>query len=68
MELSCIEYKWINSMDNSPLNNIKMNAEDRLSKIKELNSMILDLKSNPTISSKKTIQKLQQQINEILYD
>ena len=68
MELSCIEYKWINSMDNSPLNNIKMNAEDRLSKIKELNSMIMNLKSNPTINSKKTIQKLQQQINEILYD
>ena len=22
MELSCIKYKWINSMDNSPLNNI----------------------------------------------
>mgnify|MGYP003637991185 FL=1 len=54
-------------MDNSPLNNIKMNAEDRLSKIKELNSMIMNLKSNPTINSKKTIQKLQQQINEILY-
>ena len=68
MELSCIKYKWINSMDNSPLNNIKMNAEDRLSKIKELNSMIMNLKSNPTINSKKTIQKLQQQINEILYD
>ena len=68
MELSCIKYKWINSMDNSPLNNIKMNAEDRLSKIKELNGMIMDLKINPTINSKKTIQKLQQQINEILYD
>ena len=55
-------------MGNSPLNNIKMNAEDRLSKIKELNGMIMDLKINPTINSKKTIQKLQQQINEILYD
>ena len=55
-------------MDYSPLNNIKMDAEERLAKVKILTSMIIDLKTNPTVSSKKTIQKLQQQINEILYE
>ena len=68
MELSCIKYKWINSMDNSPFNKLKMDAEDRLTKVKELTSKILYLKKNPAIDSKKTIQKLQQQINEILYE
>ena len=55
-------------MDNSPLNNIKMEAEDRLVKVKELTSKILYLKTHPAVDSKKTIQKLQQQINEILYE
>ena len=55
-------------MDNSPLNNIKMDAENRLAKVKELTSKILYLKTNPAVDSKKTIQKLQQQINDILYD
>ena len=55
-------------MDNSPLNNIKMDAEIRLAKVKELTSKILYLKTNPAVDSKKTIQKLQQQINDILYD
>ena len=68
MEPSCIEYKWINSMDNSPLKHLIMDAEERLAKVKVLTSMIIDLKTNPTISSKKTIQKIQQQINEILYE
>ena len=68
MELSCIKYKRINSMDNSPFNKLKMDAEDRLTKVKELTSKILYLKKNPAIDSKKTIQKLQQQINEILYE
>ena len=68
MEPSCIEYKWINSMDNSPLNNIKMDAEERLEKVKALNSMIIDLKKSNIPNSKRTIQKLQIQIDEILYD
>jgi|TARA_R110000823_G_scaffold301045_3_gene421941 hypothetical protein len=55
-------------MDNSPFNKLKMDAEDRLTKVKELTSKILYLKKNPAIDSKKTIQKLQQQINEILYE
>ena len=68
MELSCIKYKWINSMDNSPFNKLTMDAEERLTKVKELTSKILYLKTNPAIDSKKTIQKLQQQINNILYE
>ena len=68
MEFGCIKYKWINSMDNSPLKHLIMDAEERLAKVKVLTSMIIDLKTNPVIDSKKTIQKLQQQINEILYE
>ena len=55
-------------MDNSPLNNIKMDAEERLEKVKALNSMIIDLKKSNIPNSKRTIQKLQIQIDEILYD
>ena len=55
-------------MGNSPFNNITMDAEERLAKVKELTSKILYLKTNPAVDSKKTIQKLQQQINDILYD
>ena len=43
-----------------------MDQQERSNKIKELSSMIVDLKSNRTIDSKKTIQKLQQQIDELL--
>ena len=55
-------------MDNSPLTYLPMDAEERLAKVKELTSKILYLKTNPIIGSKNTIQKLQQQINEILYE
>ena len=55
-------------MDNSPFNKLTMDAEEILAKVKELTSKILYLKTNPAIDSKKTIQKLQQQINDILYD
>jgi len=65
MELSCIEYKWINSLDYSPLNYLKMTQQEKTNKIKELSSMIVDLKSNRTIDSKKTIQKLQQEIDKL---
>ena len=55
-------------MDNSPFKYLTMDAKERLAKVKELTSKILYLKTNPAIDSKKTIQKLQQQINEILYE
>ena len=42
------------------------NQLTRRQRISELSSMIVDLKSNRTIDSKKTIQKLQQQIDELL--
>ena len=36
-----------------------MNSKEKTNKIKELSSMIVDLKSNKSIDTKKTIQKLQ---------
>ena len=68
MELSCIKYKRINSLDYSSLKYIKMDLQERTNKIKELSSMIVDLKKNRTIDSKKTIQKLQQEIDKLIYD
>lgn len=55
-------------MNNSPFNKLTMKAEERLAKVKELTSKILYLKTNPAVDSKKTIQKLQQQINDVLYE
>ena len=55
-------------MGNSPLNNIKMNAEERLQKLNALRSKIIELKFKPTFSpikTKKTIQKLQQEIDNL---
>ena len=45
-----------------------MTQNEKTNKIKELSSMIVDLKTNRTIDSKKTIQKLQQQIDSLIYD
>ena len=45
-----------------------MNEQEKLNKITELSSMIFDLKSNTKIDSKKTIQKLQQQIDTLIYE
>ncbi len=45
-----------------------MTQQEKTEKIKEISSMIVDLKSNRTINSKKTIQKLQQQIDSLIYD
>ena len=45
-----------------------MNKEERLTKIKELSSMIVDLKSNRSIDTKKTIQKLQQQMDNLTHE
>jgi hypothetical protein len=55
-------------MDNSPLNNLKMNAEERLQKLNTLRSKIMELKfksTNSPIKTKKTIQKLQQEIDNL---
>ena len=41
-----------------------MTQQEKTNKIKELSSMIVDLKSNKSIDTKKTIQKLQQQIEQ----
>ena len=43
-----------------------MTKQEKTNKIKELSSMIVDLKSNRTIDSKKTIQKLQQKIDNLI--
>tara|TARA_R110001592_G_scaffold96779_2_gene277637 strand:- start:225 stop:359 length:135 start_codon:yes stop_codon:yes gene_type:complete len=42
-----------------------MDVQERLNKIKELNSMIFDLKKNNKIDTKKTIQQLQQKLDEL---
>ena len=55
-------------MDNSPFNKLTMDAQDKTSKIQALTSIILDLKKSNVPNSKKTIQKLQQEINVILYN
>ena len=68
MESSCIKCKWVNSLDYSPLKHIKMNEREKLNKITESSSIIFDLKSNTKIDSKKTIQKLQQQIDTLIYE
>ena len=55
-------------MGNSPLNNIKMNTEERLQKLNALRSKIIELKFKSTVSpikTKKTIQKLQQEIDNL---
>ncbi len=43
-----------------------MTAQDKLDKIKSLHEMIVELKSNPSVESKRTIQRLQQQIDELI--
>lgn len=65
MEFSITKYKRVNSLDYSPLNNIKMNQQERRKRMAELSSMIVDLKRNRTIDSKKTIQKLQQEMDKL---
>jgi len=55
-------------LDYSPLKYIKMDEQEKLNKIKELSNMIVDLKVNSKVSAKKTIQKLQQQIDALIYE
>lgn len=45
-----------------------MEKNQKFLQIKELSSIIVDLKKNKSIDSKKTIQKLQQQIDELTND
>ncbi len=45
-----------------------MKEQEKLNKIKELSNMIVDLKVNSKVSTKKTIQKLQQQIDDLIYE
>ena len=66
MEFSCIKYKWFNSLDNSPFNKLKMNLEEKLKKRNVLTKMIMDLKNqNHYVETKKTIQRLQQEIDDL---
>jgi len=66
MEFSCIKYKWFNSLDNSPFNKLKMNLEEKLKKRNALIKMIIDLKNQTHyIETKKTIQRLQQEIDDL---
>jgi|TARA_B110000046_G_scaffold23494_1_gene22425 hypothetical protein len=46
-----------------------MDLQERTKKIAELSNMIVALKTaNQNIHTKKTIQKLQQQIDELIYE
>ena len=42
-----------------------MTKQDKLDSIKSLHRMIIELKTNPSIESKKTIQLLQQKLDEL---
>ena len=43
-----------------------MTEKEKREKIQELSSMIFELKRNRTVGSKKTIQKLQQEMDNLL--
>ena len=43
-----------------------MTEQEKLNKIKALNKMIINLKTNPEVNSRKTIQKLQQEIDDLI--
>ena len=42
-----------------------MTKKDKIDAIKSLHRMIMELKSNPSVKSKKTIQGLQQKLDEL---
>lgn len=42
-----------------------MTQQNKLDAIKSLSKMIIELKKNPNIESKKTIQQLQQKLDEL---
>jgi hypothetical protein len=43
-----------------------MTEQEKFNKIKALNKMIINLKTNPEVNSRKTIQKLQQEIDDLI--
>ena len=43
-----------------------MTEQEKLHKIKALNQIIIELKNNPQVNSKKTIQRLQQEIDNLV--
>jgi hypothetical protein len=43
-----------------------MTEQEKFDKITALNKMIIELKANPKINSKKTIQRLQQEIDNLI--
>ena len=45
-----------------------MKQQDKLDAIKSLQIMIAELKANSSIESKKTIQQLQQKIDDLSYE
>ena len=47
------------------LYNLSMTKQDKLDAIKSLHKMIIDLKKNPSVESKKTIQGLQQKLDDL---
>ena len=42
-----------------------MNKQEKIEQYKHIQELISDLKSNPSVNSKQTIQKLQQEIDEL---
>lgn len=42
-----------------------MTQQNKLDAIKSLHRMIIELKSNPSVESKKTIQQLQQKLDDL---
>ena len=42
-----------------------MTQQNKLDAIKSIQKMIIELKQNPSIESKKTIQQLQQKLDEL---
>ena len=65
MESSTITAKWSSSVDNS-FYKFNMTLEEKTQKVKVITAMIVDLKKNPSVEAKQTIQKLQQEIDNII--
>ena len=64
MESSNITVKWSNGLDYT-LYKLTMTKQNKLDAIKTLQNIILELKLNPNVKNKKTIQQLQQKLDEL---
>ena len=64
MEFSSITIKWLNSLDYTFYK--LMSKQDKLDAIRTLEETILKLKLSKNTKSKKTIQILQQKLDELL--